>query len=90
MAKRPVMIAERLGVHCASTLKLVRRHPLSRQPVDARRRCSSGDPAAVNSDLAVAEIVHQDEDDARERGLGLCRGRKLRLREPHRRARAKY
>jgi len=27
IAKRPVMIAERLGVHCASTLKLVSRVP---------------------------------------------------------------
>jgi hypothetical protein len=42
MEKRPVMMAERLGVHCASTLKFSRRVPsdanLSMRGVGAPRR----------------------------------------------------
>jgi hypothetical protein len=34
-----------------------------RQPVDTRSRRSPGDPATVNPEFAVAEIVHQDEND---------------------------
>jgi hypothetical protein len=63
------MIAERLGVHCASTLKLVSRVPLSRQLVDARCGRAARDAASVRTDLAVTEIVHQDEDDV---GLGVA------------------
>jgi len=63
------MIAERLGVHCASTLKLVRRVPSAASRSMRGVGGASGDPAAVNPDLAVTEIVHQDEDDV---GLGVA------------------
>ena len=53
MEKRPVMKAERLGVHCASTLKLVSRVPSaasrSMRGVGAPRVM----PAAVGAHLAV-------------------------------------
>ena len=65
--KRPVMIADRLGVHCASTLKLVRRMPSAASAVDARRRRAARAAAAVAAELAVAEVVREDEDD-----VGAC------------------
>src|SRR5579862_3478268 len=47
--------AMRLGIEVGQP------HPFRGQPVDAWRRRASGDPSAMYADLAVAEIVHQDE-----------------------------
>jgi len=43
-----------------STLKLVSRHPFGRH---VRHRGPSCNPAPVDAQLTVAEIVHEDEDD---------------------------
>ena len=58
MEKRPVMSAERVGVHWASTLKLSKRVP---SPV--RRGRTAQDAAAIDPQLPIAEVVRENEDD---------------------------
>jgi len=57
-----VMIAARLGVHCASTLKLVSLRPSaaswSRRGVGAPRVM----PAAIRYEIAIGKIVHEHQD----------------------------
>jgi hypothetical protein len=38
-------------------------HPFSRERIDARCRCAACDAAAIDANLAVTQVVHQDEDD---------------------------
>jgi hypothetical protein len=59
------MSAERLGVALRLDVEIGEPRSLARQPVDARCRCTTQHAAAVDADLAVAKVVHQDEDDVR-------------------------
>jgi hypothetical protein len=63
MEKRPVMMLERLGVHCVSIFMFRSWVPSLAKRVDAWRGRASRDAAAIRSDLAVAEVVGQNEDD---------------------------
>jgi hypothetical protein len=44
-------------------------HALGGQLVNTRRRRATQDTAAVDADFAIAQVVHEDEDDV---GLLLC------------------
>jgi hypothetical protein len=64
---RPVRIADRLGVHCASTLKfeVQQLQPLIGDLVDAWRRRAAQYPAAVAAELTPAEVVPEEHHDVR-------------------------
>ena len=59
MAKRPVMIAERLGVHC----EVKQPRTLGGYLIDAGRRRASKDSTPVTARLAITKVVHQNEND---------------------------
>ena len=47
-------------------------HSLAGERVDARSGCAAKDPAAIDAQLAVTQIVHEDNDNVGL--LGLLRG----------------
>jgi hypothetical protein len=68
MENRPVMRLDRLGVHWVSMFMLRKRTP-SLASESMRARCATGDAAAVGTEFAVAQVVHQDEEDVGLPGL---------------------
>jgi hypothetical protein len=65
MEKRPVMKSRAARRALRLDVEIGQPRSLRRELVDARCRRTARDAAAVHAHFAVAEIVHQDEDDVR-------------------------
>ena len=61
IGRRPVMIAERVGVHWFCTLKLVNRSPSPANRSDTR----GGNRTPLNADVTPAPVVDKNVDDVR-------------------------
>ena len=64
----PVISAARDGVQAGSTINCVRAQSFARELVDARCRRAAQFAAAVGTQITVADVVGENEDDV---GLGI-------------------